>query len=147
MTHRLIDALLGIFAAACFAGCGSGDGPGVAWRVTDQRLVAPFEAAAREWCEQSDGRYCPHQDRDSSHAVYDSSDDPDSGPHRGWYDPADYSIGVALSVSTDPDRLRRTIAHELGHAGGIVGHLPPDTGVMSDPAWLHVTAADVQRLP
>ena len=66
---------------------------------------------------------------------------------RGWYDPNDYSIGVDLLDDGGSEQFRRTIAHELGHAGGISGHLPPNTGTMSDPALRHVTAADVRLLP
>lgn len=121
-------------------GCGSGDPASLAWSISDERLVAPFEVAAEDWCTVSEGSYCPYIDETSGQIVYDGSSDSDAAGHGGWYD--DFrAIGVDTS---EPSRIWPSLLmHELGHAGGCADHLAPGLGIMSDPPKHHVTEADV----
>jgi len=154
--------LLLLVSVALMASC-SAD-PTNGWHVTAERLRVPFEQATAEWCEISDGAYCPYLDGGSSQTVHDGSrDEHASSGDCGWFgrhprlDGTRFEIGVNLSrvdsgecgrVDTDKDMmdaLRAILAHELGHVAGL-DHLPPGQGVMSNPAESHVTYNDASLL-
>lgn len=168
-TKQLVTVLMAL--ATLFSGCASEDLKW-GWKVTDERLREPTQRAMDEWCEMSEGRYCPYIDDNSDQEISVAKRvDPLTGQTVcGFFrDQAGkapvYENGYAIGIDWDRtnthhcgedktqshlDKVQKTIAHELGHAL-IDGHLPEGQfGVMVEDSpytAYHVTKDDVALLP
>lgn len=130
-----------VAATLLIAGCASYDLPGVAWHVQPV-LVPAFEDAAAQWCEASDGQYCPYIDPHSVNRVVALAAE-DAAGFCGRFAPPEREIAVAVGKRC---HIVSTLAHELGHAAGLPD-LPAGRGIMgSVDDDSVVTPADCARL-
>ena len=66
------------------------------WRVPDS-LADAFDAAATDWCNATEGAYCPYADEQAEQAITDGSGQPNAEGNCGWYIGADRHIWLHVA--------------------------------------------------